>query len=219
MRILYAEDEKQLSVAVTEILKIENYEVTSVYDGMQAWEEIQKNRFDAIILDIMMPKMSGLEVLAKIREAQIYTPVLLLTAKAETEDRIAGLSEGADDYLAKPFAMGELMARVNAMIRRVDAYKITVLRQGNLSLHVDTNEMKTEKGSLVISNKESELLALFLQHKTSSFTAEEIGEQLWGEGSEAGTVKLYVSYLQNKLRQIHSSVRIEEQEHLYRLCD
>lgn len=210
MKILYAEDEKQLSAAVTEILKIEEYDVTSVYDGGQAWMEVQKNRFDAVILDIMMPVMSGMEVLEKMRKAQIYTPVLLLTAKAETEDRIAGLSEGADDYLAKPFAMGELMARVNAMIRRASAYHVSALQFGNISLNIDSNELKSDKGSLRLSSRETGLLSLFMQNKESSFTEKEIGEQLWKDQPEAAAVELYLSYLRNKLRQIHADVTIAE---------
>lgn len=217
MKILYAEDELQLSMAVTEILKIENYEVTAVYDGREAWEAIQKNRYDAIILDIMMPRMSGLEVLSEMRKAQIYTPVLLLTAKAETDDRIAGLAEGADDYLAKPFAMGELMARVNAMIRRAETYRIRELTYENISLNEETNELSTDKGSLRLSSKETELLALFLQHSRNTFTAKEIAEQLWEDEGEAAAVELYVSYLRNKLRQIHGQAIILKEENSYKL--
>lgn len=118
MRILLAEDEKELSNALVAILKHNNYSVDAVYDGNDALYYGLSQNYDAVILDIMMPKMSGLEVLEKLREKGIYTPILMLTAKSEIEDRIIGLNMGADDYLGKPFAMGELLARVRAMTRR-----------------------------------------------------------------------------------------------------
>ena len=123
MKILYAEDELQLSMAVTEILKMEEYEVDAVYDGEEALEHVLNQEYDAIILDIMMPKKSGIEVVTAMRDKGIFTPVMLITTKNETDDRIAGLSSGADDYLGKPFAMGELIARLNAMLRRTTQYK------------------------------------------------------------------------------------------------
>ena len=122
-KILYAEDELGLSMAVSEILKMEGFEVTAVMDGLAADEVLQKEHFDIAILDIMMPGMEGTEVARNMRDREDYTPVLLLTAKAETEDRIEGLNMGADDYLAKPFAMGELVARVKAMVRRNKEYQ------------------------------------------------------------------------------------------------
>ena len=149
MKILYAEDELQLSMAVTEILKMEEYEVDAVYDGEEALEHVLNQEYDAIILDIMMPKKSGIEVVTAMRDKGIFTPVMLLTAKNETDDRIAGLSSGADDYLGKPFAMGELIARLNAMLRRTTQYKTKTIASGNISLNCETGELKSDQGSLL----------------------------------------------------------------------
>ncbi len=212
MRIMYAEDETALSMAVQEIFKMEDFEVDPAYDGTEAWELLQKNRYDAAVLDIMMPGMSGIEVLEHMREADDYTPVLLLTAKAETDDRIAGLSSGADDYLAKPFAMGELIARVKALLRRNQQYRITKLSLGNIELDCDSNELKSLQGSLRISNKESELLAMMIRSVGRVMKGEEIANELWKDEADENAVQLYISYLQAKLRQIHSTVNIEAGE-------
>lgn len=208
MRILYAEDERQLSMAVTEILKIENYEVDTVYDGAEAWEHLQSGYYDAAILDIMMPKMDGIQVLEAMRQNDIYIPVLMLTAKTTTEDRIEGLTVGADDYLGKPFAMKEMIARLNSMIRRNVKYKNSVLICGNISLNCETNELKSDNGSLRLSGKEGELLALFMKHRGYAFAPQKIIEMLWDNQQSENTVILYISYLKNKLNQIHSDVNI-----------
>ena len=151
MKILYAEDEMGLSMAVSEVLKMEGFEVTAVMDGLAADEILQKEHFDMVVLDIMMPGMEGTQVAQNMRKRSDYTPVLLLTAKAETEDRIEGLNMGADDYLAKPFAMGELVARVKAMIRRNREYQQTVLNLANVTLDLESNELSAKSGSLILS--------------------------------------------------------------------
>lgn len=208
MRILYAEDEMQLSMAVSEILKIENYEVDVVYDGNEAWEHLCQNRYDAAILDIMMPGMDGLQIVHQMRCQKDYTPVLLLTAKTQTEDRITGLSTGADDYLNKPFAMGELLARLNALLRRESQYKLKHLQCGNVSLNCETGELESETGSLRLSSKEMELLSLFMKRMNRSFSASQLLEQIWEGKSDENMVLLYVSYLNNKLKQIHGTIQI-----------
>lgn len=211
MKVLYAEDEISLSIAVTEILKMENYEVDTVYDGQEAWEHLQDNHYDAVILDIMMPKMSGIEVVANMREHSIFTPVMLLTAKNQTDDRITGFSNGADDYLGKPFSMAELIARLNAMLRRTTQYKETMLSCGNISLNCETNELKSDKGSLRLSSKESALLALFLKNENTALSSEDIMNTLWEQHSDENMVTLYISYLKNKLRQIHGDRNIRQE--------
>ena len=133
MKLLYAEDEESMAEAVTDILVFHKYQVDTVYDGEEALEYARNEQYDGIILDIMMPKRSGLEVLEAIRKDGCRTPVLLLTAKAEVEDRIKGLDMGADDYLPKPFVMGELLARVRAMLRRGEEVTPDILTWGNLS--------------------------------------------------------------------------------------
>lgn len=208
MKILYAEDEKALSNAVAEILRMEKYEVDVVENGEQAWEHLSAGYYDAAVLDIMMPKMDGIQVLQKMREQENFTPVLLLTAKAGTEDRIEGLSAGADDYLAKPFSMGELLARLDSIIRRTTKYRVQQITCGNIRLNCDTDELQSEKGSLCLSGKETELLALLMKNEDVVFREEEIEEQLWQGENADNAVILYISYLKNKLMQIHADVQI-----------
>ncbi len=208
MRILYAEDEKLLSMAIAENLKMEHYEVETDYDGEEALEHLKTGIYDAAVLDIMMPKADGIEVLRQMRERNDFTPTLLLTAKAETEDRINGLSVGADDYLGKPFAAGELLARLNALIRRSATYKVKTLNAGNIVLDCETNELCSDVGSLRLSSKEAQLLALFMQNREAKLSAAELGARLWKDGGERGAAELYVSYLQNKLRQLGAKVNI-----------
>ena len=148
MKVLYAEDEKQLSMAVTEILKLEGFEVDPVYDGEEALEHLKAGSYDIVVLDIMMPRLDGIKVLSIMRSNGIYIPVLLLTAKAEVEDRIEGFKEGADDYLAKPFAMAELVARLNAIARRKTEYRVRNMELSNLFLDCDSGEIRTAYGSL-----------------------------------------------------------------------
>ena len=136
MKLLYAEDEPAMSEAVVDILEYHNYSVDAVYDGADALAYARSEDYDGIILDVMMPRLSGLEVLRTLRSEGCRTPVLLLTAKAEVEDRIQGLDLGADDYLPKPFAMGELLARVRAMLRRREDFKPDILSFGDLQLRL-----------------------------------------------------------------------------------
>lgn len=215
MRILYAEDEKQLSVAVAEMLKSDNYEVDAVYDGAEAWERLKGQYYDAVILDIMMPKMDGIQVLKQMRENENYAPVMLLTAKAEIDDRIAGLSVGADDYLGKPFSMGELLARLNAMLRRSVLYKENQQSLGNIMLDCESNELKSDTGGLRLSSKEAQLLSFFIKNRNDRLSEVQIQERLWAETSDKSIVLLYISYLKNKLAQIHSTVNIIQSEGKY----
>lgn len=208
MKVLYAEDELQLSSAVTEILKMEGFEVTSVYDGEQALEALKKEYYDAVVLDIMMPKKDGIEVLTEMRRGGDHTSVLMLTAKATVDDRIAGLSVGADDYLSKPFAMKELVARLNSLIRRNSDYRYSVLKYANIELDSNSCELKSDKGSLRLNNTEAELLSFYIRNIGCFFTAEQINDQVWGGRESAEKAELYIYYLKNKLRQIHSDVSV-----------
>ena len=208
MKVLYAEDELQLSTAVTEILKMEGFEVTPVYNGKQAVDALQNEYYDAVVLDIMMPVMDGIEVLKYMRENGNNTSVLMLTAKSTVDDRITGLSEGADDYLAKPFAMKELVARLNSLIRRNVDYRHSSFKTANIVLDSNTGELKSDKGSLRLNNIESELLTHFIRNIGVFYTAEQINEQVWNNKESAEKAELYIYYLKNKLRQIHSDVNI-----------
>ncbi len=217
MRILYAEDEHPLSMAITEILKMSGFIVDPVYDGKEAIEFLDKGAYDAVILDIMMPKASGIEVLSYMRSNADYTPVMLLTAKAEVDDRIEGLAAGADDYLGKPFVAKELIARLSAMIRRSTKYVSAVQSLGNITLHADTGELRSDVTSLRLSSGESKLLSLLLQSPKAVFTAEEIQGKIFPEETDTGIVTLYVSYLQGKLTQLRSSFTIVQGESGYGL--
>ena len=219
MKVLYAEDERQLSVAVTEILKMEGFEVTPVYDGQEALDMLDKDYFDVVVLDIMMPKKDGIEVLESMRRSGNYTAVLMLTAKATVDDRITGLSSGADDYLAKPFAMKELDARLNSLIRRNSSYRHSTVKLSNIELDSNTCELRSDKGSLRLNNPEAEVLTFLIRHVGEVYTAEQINEQVWQGKESPEKAELYVFYLKNKLRQIHSNVNVQIENDTYRLCE
>lgn len=197
-------------MAVSEILKMEGFTVTCVYDGGEALKVVSEGFFDAVVLDIMMPVMDGVEVLKRMREAGNYTPVLMLTAKSTLDDRITGLSNGADDYLAKPFAMKELVARLRSILRRESSYRRGSLKTANLTLDLETGELSSDKGSLRLNNTESRLLSHFIRNADAFFTADEINSAIF-EGEESPEkAELYIFYLKNKLRQIHAEVAITE---------
>ena len=161
MKLLLAEDTKDLNRAVSAILAHDGFEVDSTFDGEEALEHIKNNTYDGIILDIMMPKMDGLEVLRELRNLNIMTPVMLLTAKAEVDDRVNGLDAGADDYLTKPFAMKELLARIRAMTRRKSDYTQKQLTFSDVTLSSGNFELKCEN-TVSLSNKEFELMQLLI---------------------------------------------------------
>ena len=154
MRLLYAEDERSMSEAVVDILTYYKYSVDAVYDGEEAIYYAHMQKYDGIILDIMMPQKDGLEVLEQLRREGVTTPILLLTAKSEVEDRIQGLDLGADDYLAKPFAMGELLARIRAMLRRKEAFTPDILSCGNLTLNMQNYELAGRNKCINLTNLE-----------------------------------------------------------------
>ena len=210
MRILIAEDTTDLNRAVTVLLEHSGYDVDPVYDGEAALEKINENGYDAVILDIMMPKKDGLTVLKELRAANILVPVLMLTAKAEIDDRVEGLSAGADDYLPKPFAMKELLARVNALTRRHLTYTVPQMQFADFSIDAETLELKAEN-TVRLSIKEFELIRLFVSHPEKELTEPFILEHVWGREPEADadTVFLYVSYLRRKLKGIASSASID----------
>ena len=217
MKVLYAEDEKQLSVAVTEILKIEGFSVTPVYNGKEALDAMAEDYFDVVVLDIMMPVMDGIEVLRQMRASGNHTSVLMLTAKATLDDRITGLTEGADDYLAKPFAMKELVARLRSLVRRNNDYRYSVLKIANIELNSNTCELKSDKGSLRLNNTEAELLTFLVRNAGSFYTPEQLNDQVWSGKESDEKAELYVFYLKNKLRQIHAGANIVERNGAYAL--
>ena len=219
MKILLAEDTRDLSRAEVAILQHEGYEVDPVYDGEEALKHINENIYDGMILDIMMPKKDGLEVLKEIRSRGLNTPVLLLTAKAEVDDRVTGLDMGADDYLTKPFAMKELLARVRTMLRKHADYTVRELTVADVTLHSESLEMVCQN-SIRLSIREYELMEILMRNPDRELTTELLISKVWATEPEADadTVWLYISYLRRKLASISSKVEIAgERNGSYRL--
>jgi DNA-binding response OmpR family regulator len=209
MKLLLAEDTKDLNRAVSAILAHDGFEVDSTFDGEEALEHIKNNTYDGIILDIMMPKMDGLEVLRELRNLNIMTPVMLLTAKAEVDDRVNGLDAGADDYLTKPFAMKELLARIRAMTRRKSDYTQKQLTFSDVTLSSGNFELKCEN-TVSLSNKEFELMQLLILNAGKDLDNNYIIERVWPDNEKAdeNIVYLYISYLRGKLESVASRTRI-----------
>ena len=219
MKVLYAEDEKELSAAVTTILKLEGFEVDNAYNGQEALELLDSNFYDVCVFDIMMPIVDGVEVLRKMRSQENFTPVLMLTAKTTTDDKILGLDSGADDYLGKPFETKELIARIKSLVRRSSAsYQPVVLTVGNMQLNCENNNLTGANGSVVLSAKESKLLSLFMKNPNICFTIDMILDKIMGEDFDKVAVKLYVSYLQDKMEGIQADSQIDFVDDAYCLC-
>ena len=210
MRILYAEDEKQMSAAVTAVLKHSNYSVDAVYDGEEAVDWALSTDYDVIVLDIMMPKKDGIEVLKELRQNGITTPALLLTAKSQIEDRVAGLDAGADDYLSKPFSMEELMARIRALSRRSQSYTQSILTIGNISLNRSSYLLSGPDAEFTLGSKEYQIMEMLMSANGSTISPDRIMDTVWGLESEAdiSIVWVYISYLRKKLKTIGSDIEI-----------
>lgn len=210
MRILYAEDERGLSEAVVDILTYHHYTVDAVYDGETALAYAQLEEYDGIILDIMMPDKSGLEVLKELRKLGYKTPIMLLTAKAEIKDQILGLDTGADDYLPKPFSMELLLAHVRALLRRRPDYIAKVLVFGNVELDQESHEMYVGNQSTSLGKLEYQLMELMMLNHGRYFSTEELLCKVWGYDTEAqpGVVWVYISYLRKKLADLNADIKI-----------
>lgn len=219
MKILLAEDTKDLNRALCAILKHEGYDVDAAFDGEDVMDFIERDSYDCLVLDIMMPKKDGIQALTEIRAKNIITPVLMLTAKSEIDDRVAGLDAGADDYLTKPFAMKELLARVRALTHRKTEYGTNDLKYNDVLLYAQTFELASEN-SVRLSVKEFELMQQLMLNKDRSVSVDYILNNVWSREPDAqpDTVVLYVSYLKRKLRAIASDTVIEGDENSgYRL--
>ncbi len=210
VKLLYAEDEIGMSEAVVDILTYHKYIVDAVYDGEEALEYAQAEEYDGIILDIMMPKLSGLDVLKRLRGSGNKTPILLLTAKSQVEDRIEGLDLGADDYLPKPFAMGELLARIRAMLRRKENFTPDILTCGNISLNMQSYELSANGQSFILPKLEYQLMELLMLNKGIYLSSETLLTKVWGYNTdtELGTVWVYISYLRKKLAALNADITI-----------
>ena len=210
MRLLIAEDELDLAEALTVFFEKNHFSVDAVHNGFDAYEYASAGQYDAIILDVMMPKMNGVEVLERLREENVKTPVMMLTAKGEKDDRITGFNAGADDYLPKPFEPDELICRVRAMLRRGGDYKATVLSYGDLSLDCGTGFLASRGKTIRLSGREFQLMELFLRSPRIVFSADRLMERIWGWDSEAeiNVVWVHISNLRKKLKSIGSRVTI-----------
>ena len=210
MKLLYAEDEPALSEAVVDYLTYHNYIVDAVYDGCDAYDYAMSGAYDGIILDIMMPGRDGLEVLSALRRSGCRTPVLLLTAKTQVEDRIRGLDAGADDYLPKPFDMGELLARIRAMLRRREEFHPDVIRFGDLTLNMQSGEISVGALTVQLPKQEYRLMEQLMLNHSMYMSTEDLLIKAWGYNTETdlSSVWLYISYLRKRLSAINSKVEI-----------
>ena len=210
MRILLAEDEQPLAKAIVKILEKNKYSADAVYDGEEALNYIMNGNYDLVILDIMMPKIDGLTVLRKVRQSGNKVPIIMLTAKSEIEDRVAGLDGGANDYLPKPFDSRELLARIRAATRG-NSETSEKLRFGNVSLDRKTFELSSPAGNFRLTNKEFQLLEYFMANPEMVLSTEQLMEKVWGYDSEAeiNVVWAYISYLRKKLTALGANVQIK----------
>ena len=211
MRLLLAEDEKELSHALVTVLLHNNYSVDAVYNGQDALDYINMGNYDGAILDIMMPKMDGITVLKKVRASGNQIPILMLTAKAEIDDRVLGLDCGADDYLTKPFSMKELLARLSAMTRRQTTAADTTLSYGNITLDRGTYMLSSKTESLRLASKEFQMLEMLLANPGQVISTEQFMDKIWGYDSDAeqNIVWVYISYLRKKLTALQANIGIK----------
>lgn len=211
MRILIVEDEQHLAEALSQILKKNNYSVDVVHDGEDGLDYALSDIYDLLLLDIMLPGRDGISILKTIRGKGMSVPVILLTAKGETPDKIAGLDYGADDYVAKPFSSDELMARIRAALRRKgEVMPEDALKYGDLELNASNPKLTVGGKEIKLNPKECELLELLILRKQSVTSKEQIIEKLWGFDSEAehNNVEVYISFLRKKLNFLGSRTRI-----------
>lgn len=211
MRLLLVEDEKQLSEALQQILIKNKYSVDAVYNGDEGLEYALTDAYDVIILDIMLPRLNGLEILKMIRKRKISTPVILLTAKSSVEDKILGLDSGADDYLPKPFSLDELLARLRALTRRNgDFINENILEFSDIRLNLSTYEMETNDNHITLTQKEFDILKYFMQRPKLVVSKDDLITKLWGFDSDIdyNNIEVYISFLRKKLAYVESNVKI-----------
>ena len=211
MRLLFAEDDRDISKAVKTLLERSGYSVDAVYNGQDAIDYIEQADYDGVILDWMMPKKSGIEVLSLMRSKGISTPVLILTARDAIEDRVAGLDMGADDYLPKPFAASELLARVRAMLRRKEDYRHDVIKFADIELDRSAMTVSCSGKSVSLNNKAFQLMEMLVEHPGAVLSIDQIMERIWGWDSDAevNVVWVNISTLRKKLAELGAHVKIK----------
>lgn len=210
MRLLIAEDERDLAEALAVFFEKNQFTVDAVHDGAAALDYGGAGEYGAIILDIMMPKLDGLQVLARLRDMGVTAPVMMLTAKGEKDDRVTGFNAGADDYLPKPFAPDELLARVRAMLRRTGDYKPAVLRFGDLELDCGSSTLRCGERAERLSGREFQVMELFMRAPQVILSADRIMERVWGwdAHAEVSVVWVHISNLRKKLAAVGSAAVI-----------
>lgn len=211
MRILFAEDDRDISKAVQTLLTRSGYSVDAVYNGHDAIDYIEQADYDGVILDWMMPKKTGIEVLAWMRGKGISTPVLMLTARDAIEDRVEGLDTGADDYLPKPFAASELLARIRAMLRRKEDFKHDVIKFADIELDRSAMTVRCHNKSVSLTNKAFQLIEMLVEHPGAVLSIDQIMERIWGWDSDAevNVVWVNISFLRKKLSELGAHVKIK----------
>ena len=210
MRILLADDEVSLTKALVHILEKNNFSAEAVYNGEDALVYLESGNYDAAILDVMMPQMDGIQVLKRIREKGITTPVLMLTAKSEIDDKVEGLDSGANDYLTKPFDTRELLARLRVLTRSV-LVPDTKLTFGNITLDRANFTLSSPSGNFRLANKEFQMMELFMSNPQNLLSTERLMEKVWGyeSNSEINVIWVYISYLRKKLTSLNADVQIK----------
>ena len=210
MKLLLAEDEKDLSNTIKKVLELNKFDVDQAFDGEEALEYAEYGEYDGIILDVMMPKMDGYTVVKKLREKNNHTPVLILTAKAEIDDKVFGLDSGADDYLTKPFVVKELLARIRALVRRKGDIATNYVI-GNTTLNPNTFELSTDSGVIRLTGKEYKLMEHLMRNQGVVLSTEKIMESVWEFDTEAeiNVVWVFISLLRKKLEAIQSNCQIK----------
>lgn len=211
MRLLFAEDDRDIAKAVQTLLQRSGYSVDTVFNGQDAVEYIEAGEYDGVILDWMMPKLSGIEVLAHMRSRGYSTPVLMLTARDAVDDRVEGLDTGADDYLSKPFATSELLARIRAMLRRKEDYKHDVIRFSDIELDKSAMSIKCGGQSVRLNNKAFQLMEMLVEHPGAVLSINQIMERIWGwdSDSEINVVWVNISFLRKKLSKLGAHAKIK----------
>ncbi|OGH07548.1 MAG: DNA-binding response regulator [Candidatus Levybacteria bacterium RBG_13_35_9] len=201
MRVLIVEDEHKIANSIKQGLEQEKYAVDVAYDGESGLDFAIGEEYDVIILDRMLPKTPGIEIVKKIREKNIHTPVLFLTAKGQTEDRIEGLNAGADDYLPKPFAFAELLARIRALSRRPHRNTGAILKVKDIELNPHTFEVRRLNKAIILSNKEFSLLEYLMRHPNQTIKKDQIIAHVWNYEADVlpNSVEVYVNHLRDKL--------------------
>lgn len=211
MKILIVEDELSLSRALKKILEQHGYFVDEVHDGLSAIDYLTQAEYNLIILDVMLPKMDGFEVVKTLRKDGVNTPVLMLTARTMIKDKVTGLNYGADDYMTKPFDTEELLARVGALTRRGGEVFVDTINFNDLKLEIKSAVLHCADSSVQLSRKEFCVLRIFLTNPTMTVTKDMLIENVWGVESEAtdNNVEVYISFLRKKLKYLNSRVKIK----------